>query len=93
MTDNDGQFTINDEMKINCKSLCEKIRKALKEYILGNLKHIWKRDFVRVSHSSERQHEEISSLVLKNCFQSDREFLNMFVETQMFTTYIEENFL
>ena len=38
LTENDGQHMINDENKIQCKILCDKIRKSLKEYILGNLK-------------------------------------------------------
>ncbi len=44
MTDIDIQLN-NDELKMNCKVICDKIRKCFKEYILGNLKQILKKDF------------------------------------------------
>lgn len=38
LTDTEASPIANDELKVNCRALCEKIRKSLKDCILGNLR-------------------------------------------------------
>jgi hypothetical protein len=38
--DNDSPLKESDEMKINCKIICEKLRKSFKDYIINIVKDV-----------------------------------------------------
>lgn len=60
--------------------------------MLGNLKQQFKKIDSRRLSRPDSLVKEIGAIVVKNCFAADRAFITKFIETQMFTTYIEENF-
>ena len=55
-SDIDNSQIYNDEIKQNCKTICELIRKSLKTYVLDSLKIAYKKpkdeNFVNVSFTN-----------------------------------------
>ncbi|CDW77603.1 UNKNOWN [Stylonychia lemnae] len=83
----DFALVFNDKQKEKCKNICMQIRYSIKRFVLGCLKDIRKN---KLSTKFDNLVQQIGDMVVSCSKDQDRKFIEQFVQTQMFTTYIED---
>ena len=71
----DNSQIYNDTVKVNCRVVCECIRKEVKKNILDSLKSR------RKGRGQEGFAQEMGTIVVEKGRDGDKEFLEQFVET------------